>query len=512
VNTYGVGMPVWVKLARNGNEFTGWFSVDGVSWTAAGSVTVPLPSAALAGLAVTAHNNALLNTSVFTNVSLGRAPAILTPAAASDVLISGTGTSLWVLGSDDQGDGNLMYGWSAVSAPIGAADPVFEINDLHAASRDSVRLFHAGVYVFRATVTNSFGLTASSLVSVRAVQTFSRIELSPAVASVQSGSSQQFAARGLDQFNNPLVVQPSFTWAVDSGGAGSINQGGLFTAVGRGPAMVRATADGLSAALPVTVWILGAPPPTQGAGEPDARPPRTPEAFLIGSTPPLQSDSSNSEIQDGTPRESDMPRLVGSVLAGTQASLDKDWSGDAVQARLTQALDRSPFGMRSAANALASALQRDLIQYSRLKADVTAARLGSDALRDAMLDAARYQIATELAAYSALAGSPVFRHAIDALLQQGGGAAQGVSMVTKVAATTTVAFSAGYLLWCLQGGTLFMSMLTAVPFWTWFDPLPVLDSWDQSRGGVSARGGKGKAAGHDEEADMNWLMGELPAT
>jgi hypothetical protein len=234
--------------------------------------------------------------------------------------------------------------------------------------------------------------------------------------------------------------------------------------------------------------------------------------FLIGSTLPLQSDSSNSDIQHGTPRESELPRLVGSSLPASGAALDKDWSGDAVQARLTQALDRSPFGLRSAAGALASALQRDLIQYSRLKADATAARLGSDALRDAMMDAARYQIATELAAYSALAGSPVLRHAIDALLQQSGGAAQGISMVTKVAATTTVAFSAGYLLWCLQGGTLFMSMLTAVPFWTWFDPLPVLDSWDQVRAGLSARGGKGKAASHEEDADMNWLMGELPAT
>ncbi len=67
----GINAPVWVKLVRSGNNFSGYYSTDGVNWTQCGSTqTIDLNSAALAGLAVTAHNNGALNTSTFTNVSV----------------------------------------------------------------------------------------------------------------------------------------------------------------------------------------------------------------------------------------------------------------------------------------------------------------------------------------------------------------------------------------------------------------------------------------------------------
>lgn len=62
--------PMWVKLERRGSSFTGSYSADGIAWSPLGEAqTIAMPAAAHAGLAVTAHNNSALNTSVFEHVS-----------------------------------------------------------------------------------------------------------------------------------------------------------------------------------------------------------------------------------------------------------------------------------------------------------------------------------------------------------------------------------------------------------------------------------------------------------
>jgi len=62
--------PHWLKLVRNGNIFSGYVSEDGKDWTAAGSATNALNQKLSAGLALTAHNNSLLNSTLFENVSV----------------------------------------------------------------------------------------------------------------------------------------------------------------------------------------------------------------------------------------------------------------------------------------------------------------------------------------------------------------------------------------------------------------------------------------------------------
>jgi regulation of enolase protein 1 (concanavalin A-like superfamily) len=62
--------PNWVRLVRSGSTFTGYRSADGITWTQVGSISLTMASSATAGLAVTAHNNSLLNTSTFDNVSI----------------------------------------------------------------------------------------------------------------------------------------------------------------------------------------------------------------------------------------------------------------------------------------------------------------------------------------------------------------------------------------------------------------------------------------------------------
>lgn len=68
--------PQWVKLVRSGDAFTASYSADGSSWTEIATTNVTMASSAIAGLAVTSHDNTQLNTATFDNVSVstGSAP------------------------------------------------------------------------------------------------------------------------------------------------------------------------------------------------------------------------------------------------------------------------------------------------------------------------------------------------------------------------------------------------------------------------------------------------------
>ena len=66
--------PQWVKLTRIGNSFSGYYSADGSAWTQITNAVVTMASGVTAGLAVTAHNNAALNTATFDNVSIDSNP------------------------------------------------------------------------------------------------------------------------------------------------------------------------------------------------------------------------------------------------------------------------------------------------------------------------------------------------------------------------------------------------------------------------------------------------------
>jgi uncharacterized repeat protein (TIGR03806 family) len=63
-------LPHWLKLTRSGNIFYGYVSADGTNWIAAGSVTNALNKNLSAGLALTAHNNSVLNSTLFDHVTV----------------------------------------------------------------------------------------------------------------------------------------------------------------------------------------------------------------------------------------------------------------------------------------------------------------------------------------------------------------------------------------------------------------------------------------------------------
>ena len=64
--------PLYLRIVRSANTFSAYTSSDGVTWTLVpgSSQTIALPTALLAGMAVTSHNTGALSTATFDTVAL----------------------------------------------------------------------------------------------------------------------------------------------------------------------------------------------------------------------------------------------------------------------------------------------------------------------------------------------------------------------------------------------------------------------------------------------------------
>lgn len=67
-------IPSWVRLTRTGDTFTGEISVDGKIWEQVDRITIPMSKTVSVGLALSAHNNSELNSSLFDNVAVTSMP------------------------------------------------------------------------------------------------------------------------------------------------------------------------------------------------------------------------------------------------------------------------------------------------------------------------------------------------------------------------------------------------------------------------------------------------------
>ena len=114
--------PNWVRLTRTNSNFQGYWSPDGTNWTAFGSASITMSNGAYVGLAVCAHDNAVLNTSVIDYVSAGFLPVLTAPtlaAIANQTVNVGQTVTLTATATDT----NLpppTLAFSLPSAPAGA--------------------------------------------------------------------------------------------------------------------------------------------------------------------------------------------------------------------------------------------------------------------------------------------------------------------------------------------------------------------------------------------------------
>jgi hypothetical protein len=153
----------------------------------------------------------------------------VTQAASAVLAATGTTANLSVSATDPNPGATITkYTWS-VSGPSGVT--FSSSNGTSTGNSATATFTQTGTYTFTVTVTDSYGLTTTSTVSLVVGQVLTSITVSPSSASVHDGTTQQFTASALDQFNNAMIVPIS--WKILSG-SGSISSTGLYTAPSRG--------------------------------------------------------------------------------------------------------------------------------------------------------------------------------------------------------------------------------------------------------------------------------------
>ena len=187
-------------------------------------------------------------------------PTVLVAASALPNPVTGTTTTLSVLGTDSDAGLDLTYTWSATSSPTGS-DPTFSTNGTDLSDVSVVTFDMAGDYTFTATISNG-ALSTTSSVDVTVEQTLTTVTVTPATVDLLPSTTQQFAATALDQFGNAMDTQPSFTWSLAPLSAGTISSTGLYTAPATsGTATVLATANTIDIGT-ASVSVSSNPPPT----------------------------------------------------------------------------------------------------------------------------------------------------------------------------------------------------------------------------------------------------------
>src|SRR5262249_44178705 len=91
-------------------------------------------------------------------VATNQPPTVAQAAKAAANPVTGTSTTLSVLGADDGGEAKLTYRWTVTSG-TGA---VFSANGSNAAKSTAVTFNKAGAYTFQVTITDAGGLSVTS--------------------------------------------------------------------------------------------------------------------------------------------------------------------------------------------------------------------------------------------------------------------------------------------------------------------------------------------------------------
>ena len=219
----------WIMATNSRSASTGW-SVDSISLVGGGDLA----------------NQAPLITSAADSSST---EPVTDPDTTIFEIIRSAATIFTVTATDDGGEANLTYTWSVASG-----SPVFfSPNSSNAAKSVNADFEATGDYQIIVSVTDPEGLTVTSSVNVRVLETASDLAISPSIVSIPYSSSQLFAATLLDQFGSAMSSQPTtFTW--NASGGGTIATDGIYTATSAGgPYVISATSDTFSGTSSITV-------------------------------------------------------------------------------------------------------------------------------------------------------------------------------------------------------------------------------------------------------------------
>jgi len=179
------------------------------------------------------------------------APTVRTAATANPTSVTGKTTAVTVLGADDGGEASLIYTWATTGTP--PASVAFSVNGTNAAKASTATFTRAGTYQLRATIRDQAGATVTSTVAVTVRQTTSSVAVSPYAPEVHVGATRAFSASARDQFAQPMVTQPVYSWSVSGGKV--ISSTGVVAAstTAGGPYTVTATGGGKTGTTTFTV-------------------------------------------------------------------------------------------------------------------------------------------------------------------------------------------------------------------------------------------------------------------
>lgn|GEM_PF-1526073 len=155
------GFPIWLKITRSGDDFTGAISSDGAAWEDLGTTTLALSDPVLVGIAVTSHSTGDITTAVATDLTIDGSEPDFGGMTSEDIGIVLTedvelGWSVGNLG-DVNDDGNLSNGiyegqWGDMSnyvfyGVVGVISPTAQNTVVNIAQDDDLKLWMNGEFI-----------------------------------------------------------------------------------------------------------------------------------------------------------------------------------------------------------------------------------------------------------------------------------------------------------------------------------------------------------------------------
>ncbi len=196
-----------------------WSVVGNGNAYSIGSSSGVLSTAATAGSYIVTASSGTVSSEV---LEFSQSVSISTTAYASST--NATASQLQVGAGIIVGSGTLTYTWSTSdNSPAGVT---FSDNDDSTAYNPTAIFAAAGTYQFMVTVTDDNGDTSTSLTDPLTIgQQLASVQVTPSAP--LTGGNQQFTAVAYDQFGNPMITQPTFTWSATGSGY-TINSDGLL--------------------------------------------------------------------------------------------------------------------------------------------------------------------------------------------------------------------------------------------------------------------------------------------
>ncbi|HEX4053147.1 MAG TPA: hypothetical protein VHX86_02675 [Tepidisphaeraceae bacterium] len=451
----------WVVSSGNGAiDGNGLYAAAGSGGT--GPATITATSDGVFGDASIAVTNA--------------APTAAAPAVATPTPVTGTSTQLGVLGADDGGESNLVYTWSTTGST--PAPVIFSANGDNASKNVTATFTAAGEYDFLVTIVDAEGASIASSVTVHVVPTLSTIAVTPADSSIERSASEQFSATGLDQFGAALASQPVFTWStLDS--IGSVDSNGLYSApdAGIGNATIIARSEGQSGSATVVLVQLTAVASGPATGSTSGAPASSNSGANSGIAAILNQPSNSTGGATLTASPSSGGTYVNvfsdAPIVGLTASPAVDDTPTAAPTPAPTPMPTGNFGQR---NSSSSATGKPAPTPSATATAVAATKPPTPAadVPDERVETVPDQVFRFLAPQSPMLNN------LDTVKSE---MASQTSLKVAAGSATVVSFgaSAAYFIWLLRGGSLLSSLLSIFPAWKSMDPLPVLDSFENSR-------------------------------